>query len=112
MTTATYTTENLDHDDASVRILHFANGDTVTVANHPDTNDNYCLSCEDTAAPFAMVTVLNSEEWEYADDDSKAYCPVCLESDMCHEDDAESILRERAADDDADRRYHERKDGE
>jgi hypothetical protein len=108
--TLTYSVESLEHDDATVRILHLANGDSLTVAAHPDTYDNYCLSCECEAAPLAMVTVLNSEEWEYANDDSQSYCPLCLDTDMCHEDDADSILRERYMDAEADRRYHEAKD--
>jgi hypothetical protein len=59
---------------------------------------------------LAMVTVLNPEEWEYASDDSQAYCPLCLTGDMCHEDDADDIMRQRAMDDEGDRRYHEAKD--
>ena len=107
-----YREESLAHDDASVRILHLANGMTMTVATNPDTDSNYCLTCHRIVVPLAVVTVIDSEQWDYPADgnEGRALCPLCLETDLCREADADAVLGERAADADADRREQERKD--
>jgi hypothetical protein len=115
MTTTTTTREEfLGHDDASVRIVHFPNGDAMTVAINPDTAYDYCLECDREVTALAQIVVIDREQWDYPEDDhaAQAICPLCYGTDMCSEPDANGILRERAEDAEAERRFDAWHDGD
>lgn len=98
------------HDDPTVRVIDLG-GDPVTIADDPDSGERFCLYCKAEVKPYVRIVILNSEEWDYADDDT-AYCPTCDDSDLCRVEDAEDTLRERALDAEADYRYSAWKDGD
>jgi RNase P subunit RPR2 len=109
-TTATVTVTTVAHDDTTVRTVTYTRyGHTVTVADSPDHGRMFCADCNHDVTPVVAVTVLNNEEWTYdsSADDTLILCGECYNEDV-FADEAEAA--EYAADADADRRYHERKD--
>ena len=109
-----FTLTSAHHSDATVATVTFLNGDTLTVADAVDHADTmFCADCESDTTPVVRVTVLNDEEGDYADATAadKPLCSTCYGDDLFADAyDADDALAERAADEEADRRYHERKD--
>jgi hypothetical protein len=99
---------SIGHEDRTARII-FLGDVATTVADDPDTNDDYCLSCQTAVVPMLAITVIDGEQWEAAPN-AASMCPLCGGDWLCREDDADQILREHAADEAADRLYHERRD--
>ena len=109
-----FTLTSMHHADATVATVTFVNGTTLLVADAIDHADTmYCVDCESDTTPVVRVTITSDEEWDYADGTAadKPLCSTCYGDDLFADAyDADAALDERAADDDADRRYHERKD--
>jgi hypothetical protein len=114
------TIRTLAHDDTTVREVTFDNGTVIVVANDPDSIPTaYCLDCEAEILPVVQVTVLNSEEWDYAPEAwdrahrfTVSLCPECFGTDICRADDVDQIQYDRMLDAIAEVREQARKDGE
>lgn len=109
-----FTLASAHHSDATAAVVTFANGESITVADSPDHADTmYCADCEGYSTPVLRITILNDEEWDYADASAadKPLCSTCYGEELY--DDvyaAEEEMAERAYDNEADRRYHEWRD--
>lgn len=99
----TMTTTRVAHSDTTVR--RTANG--VTFAHDESTRfgTTYCLECHRETEAVVLVTILNDEEWDYADDDYSTHCGACLSDRVCDPQDAEHEEREMAEDAAAEYRY-------